>query len=91
MSKESEKIIDKIMENISIKESDDYGYWNVVYKDNIIDQYNTDTMVINKLIEEDSEDYDIEDAIKYDFRERLERAYKKDKIKGIDTVLSFRF
>lgn len=82
-----------IMERIHASEDqDNYGYWKVIYEKTpgnyiTVDEYSKDSLIENKHMDEDPEDWEIEEAIKDDFEERLEIAYKKEGMEGINRLL----
>ncbi len=72
-----EAIVDEIMKNVYIeRDNDKYNYWVVKYKGKIIDKYDEDSIIENYLDEEKNpEEWEIENAIKIDFEDRIEKAF----------------
>ena len=75
--KRKDSIVDKIMKDITIeRDNDRYNYWQVKYKGVVIDEYDTDAVIENYLDgEENPEEWEIENAIKIDFEDRIEKAF----------------
>mgnify|MGYP001626217099 FL=1 len=75
--KRKDSIVDKIMKDITIeRDNDRYNYWQVKYKGVVVDEYDTDAVIENYLDgEEKPEDWEIENAIKIDFEDRIEKAF----------------